>query len=826
LTLELILREPLGERAFGPADFPLSIGGPGSTVTVDGTASGALAWVGLQDEQLFLQPAHADAPVLHNGARLGASQWLRPGDVLDVGGGRLKFAEDRGRSILTVTEGVAGNVTAPPIVDAAAAVAGGSPGDDAIEPVAFRRAAASRAAEQATRLRGRTVVVAGLAGLVAIAVYLFTSVPMRVESTPPGARIAFEDGPPDLGFGASHLLRPGQYTLVVEHEGYAPFRKPVTVARDGDRQLTVQLQPLPGRLRIEVPVPGVVKVGGRTAKVPGVIELPAGRHSVTVDTERYLDFVADVVIEGLGKVQTLTPRLVPGWAQVTVSTEPAGAQVFVAGEARGVTPLETEIMAGNYRIELRRSGFRDWQNDIQVKANTPLTIGPVKLGVPDGQLVVRSSPSGASVTIGGVYRGRTPLDVAVRPDVAQAVAVSRDGYTAATREVSVASGAREVVELDLEPILGDVIVRARPSGAELFVNDVSRGAADQTLRLPATAHTIEIRKQGYAPFRTTVTPRPNLPQNVDVTLLEGVAATPASAPAGGAPAGATTGGAAAATPAIVALTPTVRAHGGVDLKLVPAGSYTMGSARREAGRRANEAQRAVDLQRRFYVSLREITNAQFREFRPDHRSGFAGQTTLELDRQPVVNVSWQDAAAYCNWLSKQDALVPAYESKGDRLVAIVPATNGYRLPTEAEWEWIARGGGGALRKYPWGDSLPVPPKSGNYADRLAQPLVAQFLADYDDGFAGTAPVGSYAPNPLGFFDLGGNVAEWAHDVYSVQPAGGGVSVDPAQGGEGGLHAIRGSSWKNSGVTELRLAYRDYGDKRRNDVGFRIARYAQ
>ena len=70
---------------------------------------------------------------------------------------------------------------------------------------------------------------------------------------------------------------------------------------------------------------------------------------------------------------------------------------------------------------------------------------------------MRSSPAGANVTIGGVYRGRTPLDVAVRPDVPQAVAVSRDGYTGATREISVGSGARQVVELALTPILGDVI---------------------------------------------------------------------------------------------------------------------------------------------------------------------------------------------------------------------------------------------------------------------------------------------------------------------------------------------------------------------------------
>jgi formylglycine-generating enzyme required for sulfatase activity len=369
-------------------------------------------------------------------------------------------------------------------------------------------------------------------------------------------------------------------------------------------------------------------------------------------------------------------------------------------------------------------------------------------------------------------------------------------------------------------------VRARPSGAELFVDGVSRGAADQTLRLPATAHAIEIRKQGYAPYRATVTPRPGLPQNVDVTLLEGVAATPASAPLPGV--GSTPGAAAAGTApaAIVALQPTLRANGEIEMKLVPAGSYTMGSPRREAGRRANEAQRPVELQRRFYVSLREITNAQYRQFRADHRSGFVGQTTLELDRQPVVNVSWQNAAAFCNWLSQRDGLTPAYASKGGSLVAVSPVPNGYRLPTEAEWEWIARNAGdGSLRKYPWGASLPVPSGAGNYADRLAQPLVPQFLAEYEDGYAVSAPVGSFAPNPLGFFDLGGNVAEWTGDLYTVQP-GGAVAVDPAQLGEGAQRAIRGSSWKHSGVTELRLTFRDFGEGRRNDLGFRIARYAQ
>ncbi len=130
---------------------------------------------------------------------------------------------------------------------------------------------------------------------------------------------------------------------------------------------------------------------------------------------------------------------------------------------------------------------------------------------------------------------------------------------------------------------------------------------------------------------------------------------------------------------------------------MPAATFTMGSQRREAGRRANEGQRPVNLLRRFYMSTREVTNADFKQFRPEHRSGFVSQNTLELDRQPVVNVSWQDAAAYCNWLSAEAGLKPAYEKRGDQLAAVAPVTNGFRLPTEAEWEWVARSDG---RRWP------------------------------------------------------------------------------------------------------------------------------
>ena len=827
MNVELVLREPLGERAFAAGDFPVSIGGAGSDIVVPARAAGPIAWLALQDGQLFVQPADEDASVLHNGSRITGSAWLRSGDVLDAGAGRLKLRVDGGRRLLEVVAGGHGNVTAPPVVPDSSSLSGvGADEDERIEPVAFRpQTAPGPSGARRWPTRRIAAVLAGMA-LVAVAALIFTSTPVQVEIDPSPQRVAFEGGWPGLKIGSSHLLRPGEYTLVAEREGYAVLRAPVIVDRERGEALRYRLTPLPGRLRIVLPVPGLVSIDGQQAgKVPGEFALPAGTHKLLIDTERYVDYAADVRVAGFGKLQTLEPKLTPGWSKVTVETDPGGARVFVAGKDRGTTPLSLDLDAGSYQLDLRRDGFKPWITDVQVKANEPLRIGPVKLGLPDGRLAVRSRPAGASVTIGGAYRGRTPLELDVRPDLQHAGQRDARGLRACDARARGRGGkeCRRRRRAHADPRRGH---RARePAGRPVAGRRRSEGCREPDAapaRDAPHARDPQVRLRAVPDHRDAAA-RAGAERRGDAARRRGAFGRHGC---GAVVRRCGCGRRGAAPGELVALTPAVRAKPGLDLKLVPAGEYTMGSPRREAGRRANESQRPVKLERRFYMGLREVTNAEFRQFRPEHRSGFILQQTLDLDRQPAVNVSWQDAAAYCNWLSAQEGLAAAYEAKGGRLVPVTPITNGYRLPTEAEWEWVARGAGGSLRKYPWGDALPVPAGAGNFADRSAQALVPLVIPDFDDGFAATAPVGSFAQGPNGFFDLGGNVAEWTHDLYTVQPPATSVAVDPAATGDGALRVVRGSSWKSSAVTELRLAYRDYGDGKRNDVGFRIARYAQ
>jgi len=264
---------------------------------------------------------------------------------------------------------------------------------------------------------------------------------------------------------------------------------------------------------------------------------------------------------------------------------------------------------------------------------------------------------------------------------------------------------------------------------------------------------------------------------------------------------------------------------GEQLKLIPSGQFTMGSSRREQGRRSNEVLRPVKLTRAFYLGVREVTNAEFRAFKPEHKSGEFKGKTLDGDDQPVVNVSADEAMQFLNWLSVRDGFQPVYEDKGGRWAAVRPLRNGYRLPTEAEWEWTARFvGREAGLVYPWGPDLPPPDKSGNYADISARDMLSTTLVTYNDGFPVSAPGGSFEANPAGIYDLEGNVAEWVQDFYSYDtPETTVLAEDPLGPEDGELHVARGASWRSATVTDLRVAVRGYAEEPRDDLGFRIAR---
>ncbi len=800
-------------RLLQPSELPFSIGGEDAAIIAPGLARGAVAArLGADEHGLYVEPVDQDGlqPRL-NAQSLTERSRLAHGDVLGVGDALVFFLLDGTRARVQV-EQARQDLTEPPVVDEGTADAEGAEeaGTESIQRTAFRPLLRAGGARGARGPSWRWALGAGVVMLAAALWLLVTSSPVLVQAQPQDADVNFEGAWFELAFGEHYLLRPGNYTVVAAREGYETLRQPVEVTAAADQQVRLELHKLPGKVRIDTgAVSALLEVDGEAVgEVPGEYPIEAGTREFTLRAPRHQDLVQTVEVEGGGAEQALTLRLTPDFSPVTIESQPTGARVTLNGEDLGVTPLTADIDAGAHALGLEAAGFRRWESTIQVQPDTPQTIGPVELGLPDGRLTVSSEPAGADVAIAGRYRGRTPLDVSLAPGITYTVQITRPGYEPAGRTVPIKAAARSAMSVELTPILGEVTVRGEPADAQLFVDGTSRGAANQTLQLPSTALKVEVRREGYLTYTTTVTPQPGVARVVEYRLL-----TPAQAQA-------------ARTPDVIATSL------GGQLRLMPTGSYTMGSDRREAGRRTNESQRQVTLQRLFYLATKEITNAEFRQFQPDHLSGIVKNRSLDVDNRPVVSLSWREAVDFCNWLSKKEGLPPAYEQRGDVLGLAAPANTGYRLPTEAEWEWGARHQSGReqLRIYQWGQSLPIPRNAGNYGDKsslLVQASPASGLAGYDDGFVTTAPVGKFAANALGLFDMDGNVTEWVNDFYTVyRELDTGPATDPSGPASGNLRVIRGANWRTTDVTDLRLAWRDSFGGKAQYIGFRIARYAQ
>ena len=677
--------------------------------------------------------------------------------------------------------------------------------DPIIRPVAYRP---HDAAVQSGRRFG-PLQVALATGAVVIAVvfwFLFTANAVRLAFTPGADRVAVSGGLA-VPVGGVWLLRPGTFKVEAAAAGHHPLEAQISIDNSSNQVHSFAFQRLPGQVAFEsVPTGADVAIDGQIlgATPLAMLPMPAGPLRVEFDMPRYQPLAIDVDVTGMDVAQTVTGELVPNWADVTLSSTPAGAEILVDDQPTGLsTPAVVEILAGEREIQLRAPGHKSHRQRLLVATREAVDVPDIRLERADGLLRVRTTPAGAGVTLNGQYQGESPLEIAVQSGVSYRVQAFSAGYGSASSNVRLNAGDERAISLNLERLTGTLVVKSQPEQAELFVNGRSLGAANQTIDLPTGRQTVEVRAPGYAGYSTVVTPREGIAQELRVRLLSIEEAR------------------------MAALQPQISTRAGQELLLLRPQPFTMGSSRREPGRRANETLREVNLGRMFYLGRKEVTNAEFRRFAQGHDSGTFQDHSLNGDQQPVANVTWEEAALYCNWLSAQENLPLFYRTEFGKVTSTNPAATGYRLPTEAEWEWAARQGSAADQndaRFPWGSSLPPPDRHGNYADRSAAHLVGRVIFGYNDNHIVSAPVGTFAASAIGLHDLAGNVAEWVNDFHEI-PAADPVS-DPLGPATGEFRVIRGSSWMHGTITELRLSFRDYGSAGRQDVGFRIARFAE
>ncbi len=252
--------------------------------------------------------------------------------------------------------------------------------------------------------------------------------------------------------------------------------------------------------------------------------------------------------------------------------------------------------------------------------------------------------------------------------------------------------------------------------------------------------------------------------------------------------------------------------------LIPGGTFQMGSPESEAWRSEDETLHTVTVSD-FYVSPYEVTQADYKKMTGQNPSSFSGEDL------PVEGVSWLQAVAYCNALSESKGLVPVYTIDGEN-VAWDRSANGYRLPTEAEWEYACRAG----TNTPFHTETSISPEESNYYGHYPYEIENNY---FSQGNLTTKPgqyrqttvaVDSFSPNGFGLYNMHGNVGEWVWDSYGAYPTQ--AQTDPAGPETGTRKVYRGGGW-NDFAKNLRSAYRAAAkqDKGSFNIGIRLVRNA-
>jgi formylglycine-generating enzyme required for sulfatase activity len=557
---------------------------------------------------------------------------------------------------------------------------------------------------------------------------------------------------------------------------------------------------------------------------------------------------------GLDYGENIQNTVVDDTGFLLVTSEPSGATVMLNGKEVGKTPFQKEVMVGRYRIVLEGVALHHAHQE-EITLTTAGAKKRVTLRPAFGRLVVETTPPGARVSIDGADAGAGPYTDPRRRSGRYEIRAAADLYLSARQTVEVTDGQETRVSLRLEPNFGALRVESTPPGGEILLDGAETGQVTPYTfeRKQVGTYAISVRRTGYGERGGKASVRVGATETLALTLEAKLGLLSVTSLDGeGAPCeGALTvdGVAKGTTPTKVQLTEgrhevTVKCgasegretvqighneKGRVEVRMpararprpsedqpaaggfsetsapgdapagyvaIPAGEFLMGSPSGEEGRDSDEKQHRVRITRGFYLKATEVTQGEWEAVMGSNPSSFksCGKTC------PVENVSWNDAVTYLNKLSDRERLPRCYDASG---TFVGLSCKGYRLPTEAEWEYAARAGTtGAVYAGTWdivgknnAPALgPIAWYGGNSGVSYGGAVDCGDWPEKQEASSkcGTHPVGQKRPNAWGLYDMLGNVWEWTNDWYGDYP--GGTVTDPVGEASGVFRVYRGGSW--------------------------------
>ncbi|RKZ14146.1 hypothetical protein DRQ50_09490 [bacterium] len=455
---------------------------------------------------------------------------------------------------------------------------------------------------------------------------------------------------------------------------------------------------------------------------------------------------------------------------VNFASRPAGAAVWVDGRlVCASTPCSRELPTGLMTVTMERERHRPRQDMIHIEPDSGAVNITWDLTPNFGWLSLDHLPAGLIFAVDGVSHttgGGGPLELDAGY---HELRITDPRYQSATADINIEPGRRTRPEFDLVPREGALQLSAVDADSNAVVVEVRIdghrvGATPLTHRLLVGPHLVELQGEAGR-WRGQV----EIIEHETVSLSAPLAAGWRGAAATG-------------------------------LLPIAAGRFLMGSPPYERRRDAKEDRHEVTLTRPFLMGATEVSQAQWREVMGTNPSRF------EADDHPVEQVDWYDAVRFCNALSRSENLTPAYRIEGDVVVWDREA-DGYRLPTEAEWEYACRAG--SETRFAAGDDAADLRDLGWYRGNAGD---------------ATRPVAHLSANAWGLHDMHGNVWEWCWNWSAAYPSR--FASDPIGPAGGRSRVIRGGAW-DSPAASCRSAKHNGADPelRTPIIGFRVARNA-
>ena len=512
------------------------------------------------------------------------------------------------------------------------------------------------------------------------------------------------------------------------------------------------------------------------------IYLQKGIYSYEVKSKNHISYKSKLEINKYAD-EILVPIIMQEVnKKLVINSEPNQASVFLNNVEVGVTPLSVNLNTTSNNILIKKSEYKDNNIDYIVKNNNSDQI-VIKLIEDEDVINIKSIPSQASLFFNENYIGISPLKFKIQDK--GILKIKKYGYV--DEIINIIKDTKEL-NIALTEDLSEVFISSDPP-SDVFLNEEYIGKTPFTKKIQKIKHKISFKSKGFRTLNESFEPTKDK-QNIIKKLLTEKEAS------------------------LLENKKYSRTSIDGEIILFEPGSFLMGSSKKESRRDINEIMRSVKITKHFYISKNLITEEQYSLFKKSFKSNL-----------PVNNISWIDAAKFCNWLSSKEGFENFYEIKNDQIISFNMDSKGYRLPTEAEWEYVAKSNTPEKYIYSWGSDRKITKLVGNIADVSTQGILSNFIDDYDDGYDERSPVGSFRPNQNDINDLTGNLSEWVNDFYSVEfVQQSKVFQDYIGPLAGTSHVIKGSNYYSSTPLQLGLSYRTYGNEPNDLVGFRIARW--